>query len=143
MRVARGLGGYRGTSLIRECPPPWDHRLALGIFLLQAPEGARFFMSEVPLHQHSVGTTTCIGRHPPARVGSAPGSGCAPKGTRAAAAPRTPLRLLPESGLQCYYLRICLFINFRKSTPPQNCQLDILISISKEKVNDFVRKLTL
>jgi len=28
------VGLYRGNSLIRNSPPPWDHHRALGIFLL-------------------------------------------------------------------------------------------------------------
>ena len=31
---------YRGISLIRNCPPPQDHRRALGIVLLWGPKGA-------------------------------------------------------------------------------------------------------
>ena len=42
------LTPYRGTSLIRNPPPPWDHRRVLGIVLLLGPRGARFLMSEVP-----------------------------------------------------------------------------------------------
>ena len=30
----------RGTSLMRNSPPPWDHHRALGILLLQVPRGA-------------------------------------------------------------------------------------------------------
>ena len=33
-------------------------------------------------------------------------------------------------------------ISLRKSTPPQNCQLDILIGHSKQYLDDFVRELT-
>jgi hypothetical protein len=44
---------YRGTSLIRNTPPTWGHRRALGIVLLQGPRGALFLMSEVPLLQVS------------------------------------------------------------------------------------------
>ena len=40
---------YRGTSRMRNSPPPWDHHRALGIFLLECPRGALFLMSEVPL----------------------------------------------------------------------------------------------
>ena len=40
---------YRGTSLIRNRPPPYDHHRALGMVLLQGPRGALFLMSEVPL----------------------------------------------------------------------------------------------
>jgi len=35
-----------------------------------------------------------------------------------------------------------LLISFRKSTPPQNRQLNILVSDSKQKVDDFVGELT-
>ena len=41
---------YRGTSLIRNRPPPQDVHRALGIVLLYGPKGALFLMSEVPLH---------------------------------------------------------------------------------------------
>ena len=41
---------YRVTSLIRNNNPPQGHHKALGIFLLQDPRGARFFMSKVPLY---------------------------------------------------------------------------------------------
>ena len=40
----------RGTSLIRNSPPPQDHHRILGIVLLQGPRGALFLMSEVHLH---------------------------------------------------------------------------------------------
>ena len=47
------LGGgpehYRGTSLIRNSPPPQDPHTALGTSLLYGPRGRRFRMSEVPL----------------------------------------------------------------------------------------------
>ena len=35
-----------------------------------------------------------------------------------------------------------LLIGFRKSTPPQNRQLNILVSHSHQEVDDFVGKLT-
>ena len=41
--------GYRGTSLIRNSPPPEGHHRALGIVLLLGPAGRLFLMSEVPL----------------------------------------------------------------------------------------------
>ena len=34
LRVCVEDGDYRGTSLIRNCPPPQDNRRALGIVLL-------------------------------------------------------------------------------------------------------------
>jgi len=37
--------------------------------------------------------------------------------------------------------RMSLLISFMKSTPPQNCQLDILISNIKQYVDDFVGEL--
>jgi hypothetical protein len=40
---------YRGTSLIRNRIPPWDHHMALRIGQLQDPGKGCFFMSEVPL----------------------------------------------------------------------------------------------
>ena len=40
----------RDDSLIRNRPPPQDHRRALGIFLLKGLTGKRFLMSEVPLY---------------------------------------------------------------------------------------------
>ena len=42
---------YRGTSLIRNSPPPRDRHRALGTVLLQGPWGALFLMSEVPLYE--------------------------------------------------------------------------------------------
>ena len=47
------MGGavtYRDTSLIRDNPPPKDHRRALGIALMQAPRWGHVLMSEVPLY---------------------------------------------------------------------------------------------
>ena len=44
----RSGGAYRGTSLIRNSNPLWDHHRALGVGLLQGPRGGRFLMSEVP-----------------------------------------------------------------------------------------------
>ena len=46
---------YRGTSPMRNSPPPEDHHRALGIFLLKGPRGALFLMSEVPLHERAEG----------------------------------------------------------------------------------------
>ena len=43
----------RGTLLIRNIPPHWDHHRALGIFLPQGPRGALFLISEVPLYERS------------------------------------------------------------------------------------------
>ena len=43
------LGVYRGTSLIRNTPPPLDHHGTLGIVLLYGPRREAFLMSEVPL----------------------------------------------------------------------------------------------
>ena len=40
---------YRGTSLIRKRPAPWDPPRTLGIALLQGLRGVRFLVSEVPL----------------------------------------------------------------------------------------------
>ena len=37
---------------------------------------------------------------------------------------------------------MCLLISFRKSTPPQNLQQDLLGSSSKQQVHDFVAELT-
>ena len=39
----------RGTSLIRNTPPPQGHYIALGKVLLQGPRRWSFLMSEVPL----------------------------------------------------------------------------------------------
>jgi hypothetical protein len=36
--------------LMRNCPPPWDHRRALGIGLLKGARLRWFLMSEVPLY---------------------------------------------------------------------------------------------
>ena len=41
---------YRGTSLIRSCPPPKDHNTSLGTGLLQGTTGGVFLMSQVPLY---------------------------------------------------------------------------------------------
>ena len=41
---------YRGTSLIRNSLPPWDHHRATCVVLLQGPRGALFLMREVPLY---------------------------------------------------------------------------------------------
>ena len=41
---------YRGTSLIRNSPPPYGHRRALGIVLLWGAKVGLFLMSGVPLH---------------------------------------------------------------------------------------------
>ena len=43
-------GPYRGTSPIRNSPPPPGFHRALGIFLLQGPRGALFLMGEAPLY---------------------------------------------------------------------------------------------
>jgi len=43
---------YRGTSLIRKRPPPYDHHRAPGMVLLQGPRRRRFLMSEAPLYPH-------------------------------------------------------------------------------------------
>ena len=47
----------RGTSLVRNSPPPQDRHRALGIVLLYGPRGALFLMSEVPLYlpRHCLG----------------------------------------------------------------------------------------
>ena len=39
---------YRGTSLIRNCPPPLGHRRALGIVLLYGPRRRQVLMGEAP-----------------------------------------------------------------------------------------------
>ena len=56
---------YRGTSLTKKRPPPWDHRRALGIGLLQGPRGLRFLMSEVSLQHlyHDRGLAAKQGRN--------------------------------------------------------------------------------
>ena len=41
---------YRGTSLIRNSPPPKDHHMTLGKVLLQGSKREVFLMSEVPLN---------------------------------------------------------------------------------------------
>ena len=40
---------YRGTSLIRNSPPPKDHHRTLGAVLLEGPTRGVFLVSEVPL----------------------------------------------------------------------------------------------
>ena len=35
---------YRGTSLMRSSPPPWDHRRAIGMVLLKGSGGVLFLM---------------------------------------------------------------------------------------------------
>ena len=44
---------HRGTSLMRNSPPPKDHQRAVCIVLLQGPEGALFLMVEVPHVPHT------------------------------------------------------------------------------------------
>ena len=46
---------HRGTSFIRNSPPPWDHHRTLGIVLLQGPGRGVFRRSQVPLYwfQHA------------------------------------------------------------------------------------------
>ena len=56
-----GAGRYRGTSLIRNCPPPWNHRRTLGIILLEGPRSVLFLMGEVPLY--SRGTSGIAASH--------------------------------------------------------------------------------
>ena len=52
--VATGpLKDYRGTSLTKTRPTPWDHHRALGVGLLQGPRVGRFIMSEVPLYSRT------------------------------------------------------------------------------------------
>ena len=49
---------YRGTSLIRNSAPPWDHHRALGIVLLEGPRGvAAFYERGTPVRE-------AIVRHP-------------------------------------------------------------------------------
>jgi len=43
-------GNYRGTSLIRNCTPPWHHHKALNIVLVWGLREALFLLSEVPLY---------------------------------------------------------------------------------------------
>ena len=47
---AQGLWAevYRGTSLIKNRPDPWDHHRALGTGILWGTRGKFFHMSEVP-----------------------------------------------------------------------------------------------
>ena len=45
----RGGGGYRGTSLIRKHPSPYDPSLTLAMGLRLGPRGALYLMSKVPL----------------------------------------------------------------------------------------------
>ena len=51
------MDSYRGSSLIRNCPPPYDHRRALGIVFLLDPSRRQFLMSEVPLYRESSTST--------------------------------------------------------------------------------------
>ena len=62
-------------------------------------------------------------------------------GTRAFRLNRFPSS--PYPGGTTLYDTLCLSISFRKSTPPQNRQLEFLISNSKQQVDDFVGELTL
>ena len=48
--LERAYRTYRGTSLIRNSPPPPDHHRALGIVLLYGPRWVRSFISDVPLY---------------------------------------------------------------------------------------------
>jgi len=45
----RALVGIQGYLAHKKLPPPYDHRRALGIGLLQGPRRMPFLMSEVPL----------------------------------------------------------------------------------------------
>ena len=63
-RMAR-LGTYRGTSLIRNRPLPYDPPMTLGLGLLQGPRGGRFLMSQAPLHRDLI---TDDGYHLPSRA---------------------------------------------------------------------------
>ena len=45
---------------------------------------------------------------------------------------RTPCGISQDSGNHVHFHRIYLLIGFRKSIPPQNCQLGILISKSEQ-----------
>ena len=40
---------FMGASLIRNCPPPQDHRRTPDIGLLQGPRRRQILMSEVPM----------------------------------------------------------------------------------------------
>ena len=54
-RICPELMATMGTSLIRNCPPPWDcHRILLTV-LLEGPGRALFLMSEVPLYLNQAG----------------------------------------------------------------------------------------
>jgi hypothetical protein len=52
------LEAYRGTSLIRNSPPPWHHHRTLGIALLWGDTRGVFLMSEVP--QQRCGPTESV-----------------------------------------------------------------------------------
>ena len=41
-------GWLQGYLAHEKRPPPWDHHMALGMVLLQAPTGGLFHISEVP-----------------------------------------------------------------------------------------------
>jgi len=49
---------YRGTSLIRKRPPPYDHHRPLGVSLLYGPRGGHFLMIELPLYMAAVFVVT-------------------------------------------------------------------------------------
>ena len=50
LQVTSNLGGYRGTSLIRNSPSLQEPHMALGMGLLYGPKGGCFLMCEVPLY---------------------------------------------------------------------------------------------
>ena len=49
LRGAVRIGVYRGTSLIRNHPPPYDPPKTLDIGLREGPGGLHFLVSEVSL----------------------------------------------------------------------------------------------
>ena len=51
--VTNSCNAYRGTSLIRKCPPLYEHHKSLGIDLMSGPGGVPFLVSKVPLSGES------------------------------------------------------------------------------------------
>jgi len=54
---------FQGYLAHTKLPPPWDHRRALCIGLLEVPRRRPFLMNEVPLHQKSHAATNLIYDH--------------------------------------------------------------------------------
>ena len=113
----RVVQGYLAHG--KQPPPP------LSIVLLYGSRGGRFLMGEVPHHDISIAvySRNCSVPQTVSRYQEAIDKGY-----------KKALSLEPDNLSDTPYL--CM--SSRKSTPPQNRQLDILISKNKQSVADFV-----